>query len=164
VNPNLLRVITRGRMSIEALGGSGPLVDAFDEAKSLPGPNALLRLADGVAIKESVALQTSTAKGVQPFGADAPDPSAALYWKDPLRNGSAVPPLYASPRPCHRFYFTTGQQTQVRFDEDIHRGHALFERLRRSPTCHKELRDSLDPGPRALLERLLVAKMAVAAT
>jgi len=97
-------------------------------------------------------------------GANQPlDPNVTLYWKDVLKNSHVLPPMHVMPRTCWRFYFSDGSlPTQVRFDDDVHRGRHLYERLRSGPVVHGELRDALSNDGRALLDRLMVAKIVVA--
>jgi len=72
--------------------------------------------------------------------------------------------MHVAPRTCSRFYFADDScQTQVRFDESVHKGRRLYERLRSGAVVHQELRDTLSHDERALLDRLMVANIVVAA-
>lgn len=166
INPNLLRIISRGGTTLDAIGGNGPLAETRELArKLLPARDARIRLAPNVALKESATLDIGSYKAFQPHvGSDHPlDPNVTLYWKDVLKNSHVLPPMHVMPRTCWRFYFGDGSQpTQVRFDDDVHGGRRLYERLRAGAAVHGELRDGLSNNGRALLDRLLVAKIVVA--
>ena len=165
VSPNMLRVMTRGSITVDALGNTGPFVEALTRARTLPTPDARIVLAGNVQIKDSVALETSRAKGVQSAGTTFGDPAGALYWSDPLKHASEVPPLHPPPRACCRLYFSDGSRTtQVRFDDHVHRGRELVQRLSGGPIPHNELRESLTAEQRQLLDRMFVAGMVVEAS
>ena len=166
INPNLLRVISRGGgTTLDAIGGSGPLAETRDYLRRLlPSRDARITLAPNVSLRESVTLDIGSYKAFQPpVASDQPlDPNVALYWTDVLKNSHVLPPIHVMPRPCWRFHFSDGSaSTQVRFDEGIHHGRRLYERLR-SGAAHGELRDALSNDECALLDRLMVAKMVVA--
>jgi len=166
INPNLLRVISRGGgTTLDAIGGSGPLAETRDYLRRLlPSRDARITLAPNVSLRESVTLDIGSYKAFQPpVASDQPlDPNVALYWTDVLKNSHVLPPIHVMPRPCWRFHFSDGSaSTQVRFDEGVHHGRRLYERLR-SGAAHGELRDALSNDECALLDRLMVAKMVVA--
>jgi hypothetical protein len=165
INPNLLRIISRGGTTLDAIGGDGPLAETRELTRRLlPARNARIKLAPNVALKQSVTLDIGSYKAFQPHvGADHPlDPNVTLYWKDVLKNSHVLPPMHVMPRTCWRFYFSDGSlPTQVRFDDDVHMGRRLYERLRSGPVVHGELRDALSNDGCALLDRLMVAKIVV---
>ena len=70
--------------------------------------------------------------------------------------------MHVMPWTCWRFYFRRRvPRNQVRFDDGVHSGWNLYERLRRR-RVHGELRDALSNDGRALLDRLIVARIVVA--
>src|SRR5262249_61787059 len=150
---------------LDAIRGDGPLVEAREFAKRLlPARDARITLAPNVALKESLTLDIGSYKAFQPYAESNQtlDPNVTLYWKDVLKNSHVLPSMHVMPRTCWRFYFGDGSQpTQVRFDEDVHGGRRLYERLRAGAAFHGELRDSLSNDGRALLDRLLIAKIVV---
>ncbi len=166
LNPNLLRIISRGGTTLDAIGGDGPLAETRELARRLlPPRDARITLAPNVALKESLTLDIGSYKAFQPpVGSGRPlDPNVAFYWKDVLKNSHVLPPMHVMPRRCWRFHFGDRPlHTQVRFDDEVHRGRRLYERLRSGPAIHGELRDTLSNDERALLDRLLVANMVVA--
>jgi 2-polyprenyl-6-methoxyphenol hydroxylase-like FAD-dependent oxidoreductase len=166
INPNLLRIISRGGTTLDAIGGDGPLAETRELTRQLlPARDARIRLAPNVALKESVTLDIGSYKAFQPHGgSNRPlDPNVTLYWKDVLKNSHVLPPMHVMPRTCWRFYSSDGSlPTQVRFDDNVHSGRRLYERLRSGAVVHGELRDALSHDGRALLDRLMVAKIVVA--
>jgi 2-polyprenyl-6-methoxyphenol hydroxylase-like FAD-dependent oxidoreductase len=166
INPNLLRIISRGGTTLDAVGGGGPLAETRELTRRLlPARDARIKLAPNVALKQSVTLDIGSYKAFQPHvGSDQPlDQNVTLYWKDVLKNSHVLPPMHVMPRTCWRFYFSDGSRpTQVRFDEDVHGGRRLYERLRSGAAVHGDLRDALSNDERALLDRLMVAKIVVA--
>jgi 2-polyprenyl-6-methoxyphenol hydroxylase-like FAD-dependent oxidoreductase len=166
INPNMLRVISRGRgTTLDAIRGDGPLVEARELTKRLlPAPDARIMLAPNVALKESLTLDIGSYKAFQPYAGSTQqlDPNVTLYWKDVLKNSHVLPPMHVAPRTCWRFYFADGScPTQVRFDETVHGGRRLYERLRSGAVVHRELRDTLSNDERALLDRLMVANIVI---
>lgn len=114
VTPNLLEVITGA-----PLQNAGPLSRASENAE--PAPQALdatVRLAPGVAARETFGLEVPGFKGfvpAPPFDTgvdDAAKAAIARYWSDPVVNGDAVISPASSPVSAHRFFFQDGSSDQ----------------------------------------------------
>jgi len=113
INPNLLRVISRGGTPPDAIGGDGPLAETHALMRQLlPQRDARITLAPNVALRESVTLDIGSYKAFQPpVGSDRPlDPNVTLYWMDVLKNSHVLPPMHVMPRTCWRFYFSDGSR------------------------------------------------------
>ena len=126
-----------------------------------PSANARLALKSNVALKASLTVDPGRGKAVQNPNASVPlDPAATRYWSDPVRYAGDVACLYPEPRKCHRFYTpSVVDGPQVRFDDSIHGGVALFELLAAKPHARSELDQLLSAGQQALLARLVTAGM-----
>ena len=74
INPNLLRIISRGGTTLDAIGGGGPLAETREFTRRLmPARDARIKLAPNVALKQSVTLDISSYKAFQPHvGSDQP--------------------------------------------------------------------------------------------
>lgn len=156
IHGDLIQVITKGQNSVDALGKEGALRRTLDEIGSRePGPEALVRLRPGVAIKDSLTLEA----GGKPTGRP-PVFVHGPYWDDPDAHAEEVAPLFGEPRPCHRLYFEDGErEDQVSFVEEEHRGLELVEALKSGTHAYGALKDGLSPAQQHLLLHLVLADM-----
>jgi 2-polyprenyl-6-methoxyphenol hydroxylase-like FAD-dependent oxidoreductase len=160
VSPDLLRVITKGTTRLEDLGHDGALVAALDKThQTEPTVENRVALRAGVAVKDSLTLNIGNPKGMQPPGSAPPIEAIGRYWTDPMRYSKDIPPHYAGPTRCRRFYHVEHPESvQIRFNEEQHGGAALVELLASRPG-YAELREQLTDGQHALLLKMCHAGM-----
>ena len=159
VTGDLIYVMTRGSGRLAALPPSGALLRATRKLASCePGPDAVLRLLPGVAIRKSM-----TFNGIAARSACRPDAwSHGPYWSDPLSHAGEVAPLYAQPEVCFRFHVESDADgPQVRFFHEGS-GRSVFNILRNAPHQYGDLRLRLPEVEWEILLRLMGAGMVTA--
>jgi flavin-dependent dehydrogenase len=165
VTPNLMQVITGA--SPQALA-AGPLTRAIDRAEPAPlAADVPLRLAPGVVVRETIALD------VPGFKAFTPEPpfddhvdedarkSFAHYWADPVANGDTVVSPTAAPVQAYRFAFagqTEGNEVRGLAREGTEE---LLSLLQEGTTTEQQLTEKLTPAQLQLFKRLSKAGMVV---
>lgn len=160
--PDLIQVMTGGTGRLDP---SGPYMSAYTMADpGEPDPDAVLDLADGVEMRESLALDVPGFKGLTPPPPfELPDDvraNIARYWEDPVANHELAPAPLDTAVPCHRFvspYRPDGVQVRAIVGRDG--GAELWALLAGGPVAYRDLRDALSAPQRALLKQLVRAGM-----
>jgi flavin-dependent dehydrogenase len=95
ISPDLIDVITKNSGVLDA----GPLLDFRDTRPSPPAPH------ERVGVLAEARLWPSAALGLDLLRRPTPAdklPELAAWWRDPVANRDALPPLFAAPVPCVR--------------------------------------------------------------
>ncbi len=160
---DLVFVLSRGAGQVEALGKTGPLIEALRELKRKISPQALLSLKKSVRWRESMTLQVGisrSAHAVHHYGEEEGKNRLKRYWADPVQNGHLIPRLHDRPHPCHRVYFEGATRApEFIFLEARDRALPLLERLRTEWVEYGALWERADSAQRAFLAKLLRANM-----
>ncbi|MDQ1644443.1 MAG: hypothetical protein QOJ50_627 [Cryptosporangiaceae bacterium] len=126
-------------------------------------PDAVLGLAPGVVVRDSVGLDVPGFKGFlppAPFDDDVDEgtkAAVAKYWSDPVAHGDAIPSPVAAPVPAYRFSLADGSGPEIR--GLAREGTADLLDLLEPGVTVRQLEGKLTAAQRHVLDRLLGAGM-----
>ncbi len=158
ISPDLIHVLGVDLGKGDAQAVEGPLFETRRRFRGEDlGDSEHLRFREDVSLREGKTIEVVRVKSASEAFSDEARRTMERYWKDPVAHADVMPPLYASPRPCHRFCLEDPAVPAIKFRDEIEGGVELFRRLRGRSESFGSLRSNLSERQLVLLNRLCLA-------